>query len=358
MIRLTRCAALGLGLSLAVSAVSASVSPQVRPFGLAVHGGAGVIVRAEMTPEAEAAHRAALQAALDAGYRVLETGGSATDAVIAAVQILEDNPLFNAGKGAVMTHDGLCELDASIMDGRDRRAGAVAGVRYTRHPIALARAVMDQSPHVMLVGEGAERFADSLGIERVPNEYFQTERRRQQLERAKQRDGAAAASARGPGPGPSSADEFSIPDLAFDAERKWGTVGAVALDRSGNLAAGTSTGGMTNKRFGRVGDSPIIGAGNYADNRTCAVSATGHGEYFIRASVAHSIAARMAHGGESVEAAAAAAIADVATLGGTGGVIALTREGAVTMPFNTPGMYRGLRFSDGRSQVDIFGSPP
>lgn len=358
MIRLTRRAALGLGLFLAVFTVPPSTAKEAAPFGLAVHGGAGVIVRAEMTPDAEAAYRAALQAALDAGYRVLETGGSATDAVIAAIQLLEDNPLFNAGKGAVLTHHGICELDASIMEGRDRRAGAVAGVRYTRHPIALARAVMDQSPHVMLVGEGAERFADSLGFERVPNEYFQTERRRQQLERAKQRDEAAARAAGGPGAHASSADEFSIPDLAFDAERKWGTVGAVALDRSGNLAAGTSTGGMTNKRFGRVGDSPIIGAGNYADNRTCAVSATGHGEYFIRVGVAHSIAARMAHAKESVHTAAAAAIADVAALGGTGGVIALTREGAVAMPFNTPGMYRGLRFSDGRSQVDIFGASP
>ncbi|MFN5561402.1 MAG: isoaspartyl peptidase/L-asparaginase family protein, partial [Opitutaceae bacterium] len=293
--------------------------------------------------------------ALDAGNAVLQRGGSAREAVIASVTVLEDSPLFNAGKGAVLTHEGVCELDASIMDGRERRAGAVAGVRYTRNPIELARAVMDKSPHVMMVGEGAERFADSLGFERVPNDYFQTERRRLQLERARQRDEAAARQAQRGDPSQSSADEFSIPDLALDAERKWGTVGAVALDRSGNLAAGTSTGGMTNKRFGRVGDSPIIGAGNYADNRTCAVSATGHGEYFIRANVAHTIAARMAFAGEAVHTAAQAAIADVAALGGTGGVIALARDGAVAMPFNTPGMYRGLRFSDGRSSVEIFG---
>jgi beta-aspartyl-peptidase (threonine type) len=308
-----------------------------------------------MTPEAETAYRGALQAALDAGFDLLAKGGTATDAVVAAIKLLEDNPLFNAGKGAVLTHEGICELDASIMDGRERRAGAVAGVRYTRNPIELARAVMDKSPHVMLVGEGAERFADSLGFERVPNDYFQTERRRLQLERARQRDEAAARQAQRGDPSQSSADEFSISDLALDAEHKWGTVGAVALDRSGNLAAGTSTGGMTNKRFGRVGDSPIIGAGNYADNRTCAVSATGHGEYFIRANVAHSIASRMAFAGEPVHTAAQSAIADVAALGGTGGVIALARDGAVAMPFNTPGMYRGLRFSDGRSSVEIFG---
>lgn len=347
--------ALVLSAALLFPGMHVGVAKESPPFGLAIHGGAGVIVRAEMTPEAETAYRGALQAALDAGFDILAQGGTATDAVVAAIKLLEDNPLFNAGKGAVLTHEGVCELDASIMDGRERRAGAVAGVRYTRNPIELARAVMDKSPHVMMVGEGAERFADSLGFERVPNDYFQTERRRLQLERARQRDEAAARQAQRGDPSQSSADEFSIPDLALDAERKWGTVGAVALDRSGNLAAGTSTGGMTNKRFGRVGDSPIIGAGNYADNRTCAVSATGHGEYFIRANVAHSIASRMAFAGEPVHTAAQAAIADVAALGGTGGVIALARDGAVAMPFNTPGMYRGLRFSDGRSSVEIFG---
>ncbi len=355
MNRFSACAALFLGALLSIPAMHGSVDAAPPPFGLAIHGGAGVIVRAEMTPEAEAAYRSALQGALDAGYGVLAAGGSATEAVIAAIKVLEDNPLFNAGKGAVLTHEGTCELDASIMEGKDRRAGAVAGVRYTRNPIELARAVMEKSPHVMLVGEGAERFADSVGFERVPNEYFQTERRRAQLERARQRDEAATRQARSPDARQSSADEFSIPDLALDVERKWGTVGAVALDRSGNLAAGTSTGGMTNKRFGRVGDSPIIGAGNYADNRTCAVSATGHGEYFIRAGVAHTIALRMALAGEPVQTAASAAIADIAALGGTGGVIALAKDGSVAMPFNTPGMYRGLRFSDGRAGVDIFG---
>lgn len=350
------CLALTLGAALTTPAMHGGNAQEQTPYGLAIHGGAGVIVRAEMTPEAEAAYRAALQAALDAGYRVLDQGGSATDAVIAAIKVLEDNPLFNAGKGAVLTHEGTCELDASIMEGKERRAGAVAGVRYTRNPIELARAVMEKSPHVMLVGEGAERFADSVGFERVPNDYFQTERRRQQLERARQRDEAATRQAQSPDSRQSSADEFSIPDLALDIERKWGTVGAVALDRSGNLAAGTSTGGMTNKRFGRVGDSPVIGAGNYADNRTCAVSATGHGEYFIRVGVAHTIALRMALAGESVQTAASAAITEVAALGGTGGVIALARDGSVAMPFNTPGMYRGLRFSDGRASVDIFGT--
>lgn len=350
--------ALALGAALLLSGMPHAVANEVRPYGIAIHGGAGVIVRAEMTPEAESAHRAGLQAALDAGFAVLDKGGSAADAVVAAIKLLEDNPLFNAGKGAVLTHEGICELDASIMDGKERRAGAVAGVRYTRNPIELARAVMDRSPHVMLVGEGAERFADSVGFERVPNDYFQTERRRQQLQRARQRDDAATRQAQRVEPRQASADEFSIPDLALDAERKWGTVGAVALDRAGNLAAGTSTGGMTNKRFGRVGDSPIIGAGNYADNRTCAVSATGHGEYFIRAGVAHTIAARIALAGESVHAAAQAAIDDVAALGGTGGVIALARDGSVAMPFNTPGMYRGQRFSDGRSKIEIFGPTP
>ena len=237
---------------------------------IAIHGGAGVISRAQMTAENERAYRADLERALDAGYAVLEGGGSSLDATVAAVRILEDSPLFNAGLGAVFNHDGINELDAAIMDGATRKAGAVAGVRHIKNPIELARMVMDRSPHVLLTGEGAEEFALEQGVKLVPGSYFYTERRWQQLEEAKRDDKLA------------SADE----DIGF-----FSTVGAVARDRQGNLAAATSTGGLTNKRWGRIGDSPIIGAGTYADNTSCAVSATGSGEYFMRAVVAHEICA-------------------------------------------------------------------
>jgi beta-aspartyl-peptidase (threonine type) len=334
-------------LAAGVFALAAAADTPARPFGLVIHGGAGVIVREKLSPELEAQYRAEMQRALDAGYAVLERGGSALDAVVAAITPLEDSPLFNAGKGAVLNADGVCELDASIMDGRTSAAGAIAGVHRIKNPITLARAVMEKSAHVMFTGEGAERFAEKIGgIEFVPNAYFQTERRREELKRAQEKEQAA--------PPKKSA---ALPN-GDDRERKWGTVGCVALDRAGNLAAGTSTGGMTNKKFGRVGDSPIIGAGTYASNATCAVSATGHGEYFIRLGVARDIAAQMEYRGARVADAAKATLAKVAQLGGDGGVICLDREGNVAMPFNTPGMYRAFRLSSGAGAVEIFGPQP
>jgi len=322
-----------------------------RAFGLVVHGGAGVIDRERMPPELEAQYRAKLTEALDAGYAVLERGGPALDAVTTAVRILEDSPLFNAGRGAVMNADGVCELDASIMDGRTLEAGAVAGVQRVRNPIDLARDVMEKSAHVMMTGRGAEKFAESLGHELVPNEYFHTELRRRQLEEARAKETPRrASSARGAyGPFADAGDRHRIGELKF------GTVGCVALDRSGNLAAGTSTGGMTNKKFGRVGDSPIIGAGTYAKNRTAAISCTGHGEFFIRAAVAHEVSAQMEHRGLTVADAAKAAIRNVGALGGTGGLIAIDARGNIALPFNTPGMYRGHRLAGKPATVEIYG---
>lgn len=324
-----------------------------RPYGLVIHGGAGVILRQEMTPALEAQYREKLQEALDAGYAILENQGSALDAVVAAVRVLEDSPLFNAGYGAVLNADGICELDASIMDGRTRAAGAIAGVRHIRNPITLARDVMERSEHVMLIGDGAERFASELGYTLVPNDYFQTDRRRKQLEKSRELE-EKETGARSRQNQQERVSFITVDDNDAATERKWGTVGAVALDQSGNLAAGTSTGGMTNKKFGRVGDSPIIGAGTYANNATCAISATGHGEYFIRGVVGHDIAARMAYGKMPLDAAARATLQELDTLGGTGGVVAIDAAGNVSLPFNTPGMYRGVKLSTGRSEVDIF----
>ena len=292
-------------------------------WGLVVHGGAGTIARDKLTPEREAETRAALEQALRAGHAVLAGGGSSLDAVTAAIVILEDSPYFNAGKGAVFTHEGKNELDASIMVGSTRTAGAVAGVRTVKNPILLARAVMERSPHVMMVSDGAEKFAESVGVARVEPSYFYTEERWQQLQ----------------------------DKLAAD---KHGTVGAVALDHAGVLSAGTSTGGMTNKRYGRVGDSPVIGAGTYA-NAVCAVSATGHGEYFIRHTVAHDICARVEYGNIPLERAAEAVVMeDLVDAGGEGGVIAMDRAGNVAMPFNSPGMYRGTIGEDGVPHVMIY----
>lgn len=328
------------------------------PFGLVIHGGAGSLLRAEFTPESDRAHRAVLQQALDAGYAALEAGRPALDAVTAAISILEDSPLFNAAHGAVLTADGLCELDASIMDGRARAAGSVCGLRHIRNPIRLARDVMERSPHVMLAGPGAERFAETLGYELVPNDYFQTERRRVQLRRARRLEQATVRTAGGAAGFVTIDDNDDRPEEPADAERKWGTVGCVALDREGHLAAGTSTGGMTNKRFGRVGDSPIIGAGTYANDETCGISATGHGEYFIRTVVGHDISAQMAYGGRSLAEAAAATLGKVRDLGGKGGLIALDARGNFTLPFTTPGMFRGVRLSSGSRAVGLYGDDP
>lgn len=307
-----------------------SMAQEEAGWSLAIHGGAGTLERADMTPEKEAAYRASLQAALDAGKAVLASGRSATDAVTAVVTRLEDDPRFNAGKGAVFTWDGSHELDASIMDGSTRAAGAVAGVTTVRHPILLARKVMEDSPHVMLAGKGAEEFAQEKGLELVPNDWFDTPERREALERLK-------------------AENLS----ALDVDIKFGTVGAVALDMQGNLAAGTSTGGMTGKRWGRVGDSPLIGAGTYADAQ-CAVSATGWGEYFIRVGVARMICARMAMQGVSAQEAADTTMAEVGKLGGDGGVIAVAKNGDAVFSFDTTGMYRARATSSGVDEVAIY----
>ncbi len=301
---------------------------------IAIHGGAGVISRASMTAENERAYRADLERALDAGYALLEQGGTSLDAVVAAVKILEDSPYFNAGKGAVFSHEGINELDAAIMEGATQKAGAVAGVKHIRNPIELARMVMERTPHVLLAGEGAEEFALEQGMTLVPGSYFYTERRWKQLEEAQKSERTAAA----------------VSDTDY-----FGTVGAVARDRDGNLSAATSTGGMTNKRWGRIGDSPIIGAGTYADNATCAVSATGSGEYFIRAVVAHEICTRVRLSGVT----AAQAARDVVhgrlkEMGGDGGVIIVDKNGALSLEFNSEGMFRGARNSKGRREVAIY----
>jgi L-asparaginase / beta-aspartyl-peptidase len=298
---------------------------------IAVHGGAGDIPPAELTPEREAAYRAGLERALRAGQAILDAGGDSVDAVVAAVQVLEDDPLFNAGRGAVIAASGICELDAALMDGRDLRAGAVTGVRHVRSPIQLARLVMDRSAHVMLAGPGAEEFALEQGLEPVPNRYFVTERRQREL---------AAA--------------LATTDSGGYRESLMGTVGAVALDAQGNLAAATSTGGMTGKRWGRVGDSPIIGAGTYAANDCCAVSATGHGEFFIRATVAHEIAALVRYAGLDAQAAADRVVHEqLRRMGGSGGVIVVGRDGSIALPFNSRGMLRGSIDVQGRLTTGI-----
>src|SRR3984957_9555256 len=302
-------------------------------FGLAIHGGAGTLPRAEMGGEKELSYRAGLTAALDAGYAVLQGGGTSLDAVTRAVVSLEDNPLFNAGAGAVFTLDGRNELDASIMDGRTLKAGAVCGVTHIRNPIELARTVMEHSEYVMLSGEGAEEFALSRGLALVPRSYFYTAERWRQLERI--RGGDAGLSA------------LTISHV--------GTVGAVALDVEGRLAAATSTGGMTGKRYNRIGDSPIIGAGTYADDRSCAVSATGHGEVFIRAAVAHDICARMRFGQRDLKTAVSEVVhGELAALKGEGGVVAIDRHGEISMEFNSEGMFRASRKAGGDPEIRIY----
>jgi beta-aspartyl-peptidase (threonine type) len=315
------------------------------PFKLLIHGGAGTILRGNLTPELEKEYTAKLTEAVMAGYRVLEQNGASIDAVEAAMRILEDSPLFNAGKGAVFTHEGTNELDASVMDGKSLKAGAVAAVKHIKNPISLARLVMERSPHVMMVGDGAEAFAMEQGIELVPSEYFYTERRWNELQKAKELEKTHADSLH-------RKIDNGVP--VDSIEVKHGTVGCVALDKMGNLAAGTSTGGITNKRFGRVGDSPIIGAGTYANNNTCAISATGDGEYFIRCTVAHDISALMEYRGESLEHAAQIVIKKVGALGGTGGVIGLDKDGNMTMVFNTAGMYRAYVDNNGKPVVLIY----
>lgn len=331
--------------------LAAACSPAPRPAGLdaeapefvlAIHGGAGNI--GPMPAEREAEYKASLSAALLAGHAVLQQGGSSLDAVEAAINLMEDNPLFNAGKGAVFTAAGVNEMDAAIMDGATLQAGAVAGLRHVRNPIDLARAVLQHSPHVMMIGEGAETFAREQGVVLVDSTYFYTESRWRSLERAREQERAAGSAARG---------GYSVPD-----EFKFGTVGAVALDRAGNLAAGTSTGGMTNKRWGRVGDVPIIGAGTYANNQTCAVSATGHGEFFIRNVVAHGICSLAEHTGLTLrQAADSVVMGTLVRQRGEGGVIALDRRGNIAMPFNSTGMFRGWIGPDGVPHTAIYQEP-
>ena len=322
-----------LALLLAIPAMSAETIPH--KTALVIHGGAGVA--GAMTPEEEAAYRKELDRALDAGNAILSKGGSAMDAVVAAIVVMEESPLFNAGKGAVYNAKGGHELDASIMEGHTRRAGAVAATTTVRNPIRLARAVMEHSEHVMLAAAGAEEFADARKeIERVPNSWFDTDRRLQQLKEAQ-------------------ALEHKHEDPAYGAY--FGTVGAVALDRQGHLAAGTSTGGMTNKKFGRVGDSPIIGAGTYATEH-CAVSGTGWGEFYIRAAVASDICARMEYRGDSLAKAAEDVVNHVVVeMGGDGGAIAIDKDGNIAMPFNSPGMHRGWIRTDGTRGTAVFPTP-
>ncbi|TFI59987.1 isoaspartyl peptidase/L-asparaginase [Sphingomonas parva] len=300
------------------------MSDRSTPWKLVIHGGAGVIERHLLSAEQEGAIRAALDHALKTGAAILEAGGSALDAVEATARELEDDAHFNAGRGSVFTYQGTIEMDAAIMDGRNRNAGAVAGVTATRNPITLARTVMEQSPHVFLSREGADQFSRDHDLEQAPPEYFATPERRAALE-----------------------DMRSQADY-FDADLKYGTVGAVAVDSNGHVAAATSTGGLTGKRWARIGDTPLIGCGTYADDRAGAVSATGAGEFFIRATVAQEICARMRMLGEGVRTAADSVIADVGALGGTGGVIVVTSAGEAAFAFNTPGMYRGVASADGR----------
>lgn len=322
----------------AMTATSTPTAAAQAPFAIAVHGGSGTIEKGEFSPEKEAEIRAELEQAVRAGHEILATGGSSLDAVTRAVTLLEDSPHFNAGRGAVFNAEGRNELDASIMVGAGLNAGAVAAVHNVRNPILLARKVMTDSVHVMLMGEGAENFARQQGIAFEDDAYFYTDYRWEQLQKAK------------------ASDEPDATFLSETPDRWFSTVGAVALDRDGNLAAATSTGGMTNKQWGRVGDSPIIGAGTYADNRSCAVSATGHGEYFIRATVARDVCARVQYRGISLgEAADQVVKQQLTAMGGDGGIIAVDPQGNVALTFNTSGMYRASIDATGNLYVAIFG---
>jgi L-asparaginase / beta-aspartyl-peptidase len=309
--------------------VAAAPAPK---WSLVIHGGAGTIERARMTPADDKAIRAALALALDQGSAILKAGGTSLDAVEAAVKVLEDDPHFNAGRGAVFTYEGTNSLDAAIMDGRDRRAGAVAGITRTKNPIEAARAVMERSPHVMLSGAGADAFSREQGLTQAEPAYFATPERQRQLEELTARKTGW-----------------------YDVDLKYGTVGAVAVDASGHVAAATSTGGLTGKRWGRIGDSPLIGAGTYADDRACAVSATGAGEFFIREGVAHEICARVRFKREGIVAAAEAVMAEVKAMGGDGGVIVVGPDGIGGWSFNTPGMFRGRVSAEDAARVAIYG---
>jgi beta-aspartyl-peptidase (threonine type) len=340
----------------AVAVMALSGTAQAKPkWALVVHGGAGVIERKDLSPEQDKAYRAAMAHVAEVGADVLKKGGSALDAIEAAIHILEDDPLFNAGRGAVFTAEGRNELDSSIMDGSNLKAGAVAGVTTTKHPISLARAVMEHSPHVFLAGKGADEFARTQKLEQVDNSYFFTERRWKGLEKDLTKLGLPIP----PRPAGAPSAPSARAQLVHDEGRKHGTVGVVALDSHGNIAAGTSTGGTSAKRWGRVGDSPIIGAGTYASNQSCAVSATGTGEYFIRLTVAREICALVQYKGMKLQAAADQVIQkELGALGGDGGVIAVAPDGQMAWSFNTSGMYRA-RIADGQPvTVGIYKDDP
>jgi beta-aspartyl-peptidase (threonine type) len=345
-----------IGLAMMAVAATATAQQATHKWAIVVHGGAGVIERATMKPETEAAYRRVMKQATEAGAKVLDQGGSALDAIEATIHILEDDPLFNSGRGAVFAADGKNELDSAIMDGATMKAGAVTGVTRTRHPISLARAVMDKSHWVMLSGEGADAFAAKEGLEQVPPSFFFTERRWQGLVRELKREGLPIPP-RPAGAPPAPAQpvaEIEPPDA-----HKFGTVGVVALDKNGNVAAGTSTGGLTAKRWGRIGDSPIIGAGTYASNQSCAVSATGTGEYFIRLTVARTICALVQYKGMKLQAAADEVIHhQLEAVHGDGGIIALTPDGQLAWSFNTSGMYRARLQEGGQIQIGVYNDEP
>jgi len=334
-------------------------SPQNPRLGFVIHGGAGVIRKGDISPEKEAEYRKKLEEAVLAGYKALQNGKTSLDAVEIAIRILEDSPLFNAGKGAVFNNEGKNELDASIMDGKTLGAGAVAGVHRVKNPITLARAVMEKSPHVMMVGDGAEKFADQQKVELVDPKYFFTQERfdsqqrilKEEKEKEEQKQNQKPKTQSSSGENPLLEQMTATQNLA---ENRFGTVGAVALDKNGNLAAGTSTGGMTNKKFGRVGDAPVIGAGTYANNDSCAVSATGWGEYFIRLGVARDISALMEYRALPVQQAVDMEMNKVKTLGGDGGVIAMDKFGNIGISFNSDGMYRAYINADGKPVVEIY----
>ncbi len=324
--------------------IEESIPKSVNEFAIVIHGGAGTILKKHMTPEKEAAYKAKLEEAIKVGYKILENGGTSLDAVTRTINVLEDSPLFNAGKGAVFTNAETNELDASIMDGKTLNAGASAGTRTVKNPINLAKLIMDNSPHVMMTGAGAEKFAKENNLEIVDPSYFYTEGRFNSLKRAIEREKIEL-------------DHNDKQANFYDPEiknSKFGTVGCAALDKHGNLAAGTSTGGMTNKRWGRVGDAPIIGAGTYANNKTCAVSSTGWGEYFIRAMVAYDISALMEYKGLSLQAAAKETLKKVKDLGGDGGIVAVDKNGNMVAEFNTEGMYRASMNDKGELIIEIY----
>ncbi|MCI0707691.1 MAG: isoaspartyl peptidase/L-asparaginase [Ignavibacteriae bacterium] len=325
------------------------LAAQDNPIAIVIHGGAGTILRENMPPEREKEYRAKLEEALNAGYAVLKQGGTSLDAVEAAIHIMEDSPLFNAGKGAVFTSEGTNELDAAIMDGATLNAGAVAGLKRIKSPITLARWVMEKSPHVMMIGDGAEQFAKEQGMEFVDPSYFKTEQRWNQWMRMKEREKQQQSQ-----PAKQDSKPQGFNDAGMD-DHKFGTVGCVALDKNGNIAAGTSTGGTSNKKYGRVGDVPIIGGGTYANNKTCGVSCTGTGEYFIRSVVAHDVSALMEYEGMSLKDAANLVVMDkLVKMNGDGGLIALDAKGNIVMPFNTSGMYRGYIDVNGKMEIGIY----